>query len=794
MADEASNEVNKPFRIGIFWETETEAFLQRNTKEFLSTLVDGLLDLEKPPEVVLCVRPEDRVATAELEYQSGSRLQTVVLRGGRGLEPGRETIVRKVGRLVGFVGKAKKAGLKLHQQGRSRISTEIQRVFAESRTKLRESPAAGFLFLALGAFLGAGLFLLYWCLYTVAQLARAAIRSLVFPLRISLKIAFLRRYLDHLKLSLDPLISAKEANCDVWLVPSLDFPHSLHDLKSATVIIIPDNLEQVAQIRNTARAIATNRVAEANLCVRMSPGTPDEHEESLLQLDPNKIRNLPSAKAQEWMKIFQEAAEIAAWRGTLDHQVISSGLNRPRWRMFLGQAMASVRWRTNLDRQLAKPWPSLETALPLPHEPLKVFLFLPQVYYGGVLQVTRELVSELAAVNRLRQRLHLTLGLLEDQGGTQFLDQLDKAVDMQRMRLNPIRRQEVVRLCGGMPAWLTDRPEHEFCFMSGAAQAAFQADAWFSLIDRFPLPLLPVRPFGILVQDVIQRVHPEIFGMVFFRNMSAGIIPTARSADVIVTGTTQTRDDVITAYGVDPARVHLVPVACNPEWHFSQVTPRLVANVREPFILNVTNCSPHKGADVILPALAMVKRRLGNQAPFLVMCGYATDGFSKAHGKYHGKPWQTIRRLVRDLGLVEGRDVVFLGTVDDGQLHYLYQHCRVVVNAARYDNGCLCLAEGAYFGKPAISSRYAAAEFHAQRFGYDAHFFPIGDPESLAESIVAALQQPLATQQDISHARSRFLDPEFSFRRYSERIYDLLIQMAEKGRSQKTTSQLRMSA
>jgi len=64
----------------------------------------------------------------------------------------------------------------------------------------------------------------------------------------------------------------------------------------------------------------------------------------------------------------------------------------------------------------------------------------------------------------------------------------------------------------------------------------------------------------------------------------------------------------------------------------------------------------------------------------------------------------------------------------------------------------------------------------------------------LAESIVAALREPLAAPEDISRARRRFHDPEFSFRRYSERIYDLLVQMAEKGRSQKSTSQLRMSA
>jgi glycosyltransferase involved in cell wall biosynthesis len=258
--------------------------------------------------------------------------------------------------------------------------------------------------------------------------------------------------------------------------------------------------------------------------------------------------------------------------------------------------------------------------------------------------------------------------------------------------------------------------------------------------------------------------------------------------------TPQTRDDVIATYGVDASRVQLIPVACNPEWHFSQVTPRPVANIREPFILNVTNCSPHKGADVILRAYALLKRRLGAAPPLLVLCGFSTEGFSQAQTKYPGPPWQTIRRLVQDLGLIEGRDVVFLGTVNDEHLHYLYQQCCVVVNAARYDNGCLCLAEGAYFGRPAVSSRYPAAEFHAQRFGYPARFFPIGDAEALAESLAAAIQDPGATPEDINRARSRFLDPEFSFRRYGERIYDVLVQLSEKGRSQKSTDQLRKSA
>jgi glycosyltransferase involved in cell wall biosynthesis len=671
---------------------------------------------------------------------------------------------------------------------RSRIAGAFRGFLIRTWSEFRESPLAGFPFLILGVFLASIAFLVYWTLYGLKQFVSAGWRSLVLPWKILSRFERIQRLGQWMKVGLDPLALAKEAGCNVWLIPSLTFRHSLSKLSGATVVILPEspsrqfngNLSVSAQ--EEMGRIILNCVTEATLCVSMSPAFRDEDLYRLLQVDPAKIR-----RCQTLLPI-----EGPATAGEAEHKAQKEAIQE--WLAVFREAVEVARWRTTLDHQLVEPWPRLETVPVSPRDRFKVFLFLPQIYHGGVLQASRELVSELAAVNGERRRLDLTLGLLEGQGNIQRAERLDRAVAVQRMRLNPIRRDEVMRLCGGLPGWLANRPEHEFCFLSGGAEAAFQADAWFSLIDRFPLPFLPARPLGILVQDVLQRRLPETFGPIFFRNMTAGIIPTARSAEVIVTGTPQTQDDVIATYGVDPARVRLIPVACNPHWHFSQLTSRPVANIQEPFILNVTNCSPHKGADVILGAYALLKRRLGSAAPLLVLCGFGTEGFSQDQRGRDGPPWQTIRRLVRDLGLAENRDLVFLGTVNDNQLRYLYEHCSVVVNAARYDNGCLCLAEGAYFGRQVISSRYPAAEFHAYRFGYQAHFFPVGDAAGLAEALSTALHEPPATAEGIQRARARFQDPEFSFHRYAERFYDLLIQLAEMGRSQKATGELQRTS
>jgi glycosyltransferase involved in cell wall biosynthesis len=768
----------KPFRIGIFWESEGEAFPGRKGNEFLSSLVAILLRLEEPAELILFVSPQDLDATAALKYQSGGRLRSVSIPAHQSTHEGPEPFYRRLGKTLVATGELKEFTRKLRCKIRSRISNDIRSVLSSAQSKLQSSPFAGAALVFLGMCLASAIFLTYWCLYTVIQLTTACLRSVAFPWRFVLKINRFRRLADQLKLSLDPLILAKETECDVWLVPPIRFPQSLKNLKAATVLLIPDDLAEVSA--EATREVTSKRVDEASLCVWISSVSMNQNPELPAWLDPTKTRqvsietmagvqdksnskNLIEA-AQSWMRIFREAVEVAQWRSTF-------------------------------ERRPLEIWPRLDSIPASPREPLKVFVFLPQVYFGGVLEVTRELTSELAAINKERRQLDLTLALHADQGHSKLLDRLGEVIKIVRMRLHPIHADEAIRLCGGKPSWLTNRPEHEYCFFNGAARAAMDADAWFSLVDRFPLPLLPARPLGILIHDVLQRKVPEVFNAAFFRSQARGIIPTARSAEANVAMTPQTRDDVIAEYELEPNRVRLIPVACNPHWHFSHLQSRAVRRIRKPFILNVTNSSIHKGPDVLLLAYAQLKRRMGDQTPQLAMCGFGTQGFSPNYKRDDDLPfWRSIRQLVVDLGLEEGRDVLFLGAVSDEQLRYLYEHCSVVVNAARYDNGCLCLAEGAYFGHPAVSSRYPAAEFHAARFGYRAGFFPVGDDKALAEALESALKEPPATPEDVQRARDRFLDPEFSYRRYGERYYDLLVQLAELGRRQYRSEQLRMSA
>jgi glycosyltransferase involved in cell wall biosynthesis len=462
--------------------------------------------------------------------------------------------------------------------------------------------------------------------------------------------------------------------------------------------------------------------------------------------------------AADWLEVFREAIDIDRWQ------------------------------KHGLDRKRLEPWPKAGKVRVAPAgDRREVFLFLQVAYAGGVWEYTKELVQELVALNRERGQFRFTLGVHQDQTDTRALEGLSDALRIQRLRLNPIHRADAVQMLGGVPAWLERRPERDFSFFSGAARAALQADAWLALVDRFPLPLLPARPYGVVVHDMIQRVVPQAFDSVFFRSIKVGMRPTLHAAKVILVSSPQTRDDVIAAYGVDPARVLLAPLACNPQRRFAGVVPVPVRAARAPFVLNTSNISRHKGLEVLLRGHVRLKQRLGNDYPQLVVCGESTDKFSvRAAGAHDAPEYLAVRRLMGELSLEEGLDVVFLGFVRDAELLDLYQRCAAVVNAAVYDNGSFLLTEGAYFGRRCVSSRYPAAEYLCRRFTIPARFFAAGDPASLAETLGASLQEPPPTPTEVTRVRQRFLAPGFSVRDYAASTYQALAGLA--GLSPATTS------
>jgi glycosyltransferase involved in cell wall biosynthesis len=597
-----------------------------------------------------------------------------------------------------------------------------------------------------------GLLLLVWPVIALTSLALAFAWGLGFPLWMTDRVVRrLEFWLAQRKAA--PL---RAQDCAIWWVPyPLSWP--LRDMPAVLMLPTFDHL-QPGMLPQPAQGIAdaASGACHASLATTLDGDAPTAQRLRRLGLPAGHVRsgyyleNLEGDElAEHWLEWSRQAIDLApAARG--------------------------------LDPVLFKPWPVEAARSHGETSPLSVFLFLQIAWGGGNWEHTRELVRALAELTDRDGRLRLSLGIHATQQGGWALP---PSVPVHRCHFNSLSRNEALRLGVEVRRRLADRPESSFCFLSGGADAALEADAWLALSDRFPLPLLPARPYGVVVHDMIHRHVPEALGPVFFRNLVQGMTPTIRHAERVIVTSPGTAQDVLEEYRLPSVRVELIPVACSPEVRFGRLPSGFVPLPRRDFILNVTNASPHKGADLVLRAYAKLRDQLGSATPLLVLCGIGTEYLAERHGQAGPRYWSACRELQRELGLREDRDVVFLGTVTDIELKDLYQRCQAVINAARHDNGTYCLIEAAWFGKEAVSTRYPGAEFLAERFSLPVRFVPLDDPQALAAALAEVLHSSPLQPEELMARRTALARPSLGVEAYAAALYRVLLELATQGRS-----------
>jgi glycosyltransferase involved in cell wall biosynthesis len=550
--------------------------------------------------------------------------------------------------------------------------------------------------------------------------------------------------------------------------------------RSAYAVLVPSLYEQASY--QIAEALHCN-VPVA--CARIPPFVEQCRPlgDAMIYFDPED----PQAIAQAILTIRdrrnaicaqQQAASQVIWKRTWKHVAAE-------WLGVFRQAAELARTTQRVDE--AEP-PCTGPLLPAAPERLEVFLFLHTAYLGGVWETTKNLVTNLVEVNRGRRQLSFVLGVNSAQADTAGLRRLAPDLRLQKLQVEEFTLAEARNLLGAGFTYPDDRTRERFCGYRGQNYPSLRADAWFALLDRFPLPLLPARPYGVWVYDMIQRYVPEFFGEAFFTNMvQAGMRPTLRNAHVIVTTSPATQQDVVDEYAVGSSQLRLIPLACEPHLRFGTVVAEPVDLSREPFLLYPSNAGGHKGAPMVLRAYARLKERLGDKAPLLVQCGTNSEVFSARYRPQPTDPphWAATRRLVQELELEEERDVTFLGFVNDRQLLDLYERCLAVINAAKYDNGSYALIEGRYFGRPLICTEYPAALNLCERFELPARFCPRDDDAALARLMHQAMQQARLTGPALEQVRRQLADAEYSLQRHAERVYDLLVDLAREGRRQR---------
>jgi glycosyltransferase involved in cell wall biosynthesis len=301
---------------------------------------------------------------------------------------------------------------------------------------------------------------------------------------------------------------------------------------------------------------------------------------------------------------------------------------------------------------------------------------------------------------------------------------------------------------GELKDWVDWLEVAQFCTGSFPEPLAFSLRAWrklrarrhefdlvhdnqclgygLNLMQRHDLPVIATIHHPISVDRRLEAEHARSRWERWSKARWYGFVPmqirVARRLGRIITVSDNSRNDIIEEFGVDPARLHIVPVGVDVE-QFRPVPG--VAVVPGRIITTASADVALKGLRFLLEALAKV--RTERPEAHLVVIGRRKEG---------GPSDQVIARL----GLEP--HVEFVSGVPEARIIELYSQSELAAVPSLYEGFSLPAIEAQSCGVPLVATTGGAIPEVVGRDGDTAVLVPPGDSEALAAALLGHLGRP----------------------------------------------------
>ncbi len=275
--------------------------------------------------------------------------------------------------------------------------------------------------------------------------------------------------------------------------------------------------------------------------------------------------------------------------------------------------------------------------------------------------------------------------------------------------------------------------------------------------------LLPLRgtPTILTVHDMIFQLFPEHQKRLNYWYLNATMPLYCRRADAIITVSESSKQDIVTHYGLDAAKIWVVYEAAAPE--FVPASRSAIEEVQrryglpEHYLLHVGTIEPRKNLARLVEALQ--KLRDGGLKIPLVVVG--------------GKGWLYHDFFERLKGLQVADSVIFPGYIPDNDLPTVYCAAKLAIVASVYEGFGLPLLEAMACGTPVVSSNLSSLP----EVGGDAALY--FDPYDV-DAMAAAIHSAWIDAELREHLQNLGLDrsSEFSWERAAQQtagIYDTVL-------------------
>lgn len=246
-------------------------------------------------------------------------------------------------------------------------------------------------------------------------------------------------------------------------------------------------------------------------------------------------------------------------------------------------------------------------------------------------------------------------------------------------------------------------------------------DLWIIVSDRLRYPILPLRPYVLMVYDYLQRYQPLLE-----QSLNSTFISAAHCAERVFVTTDFTRHDALQFAGLPARRVIKLPM----------LAPRLSAHVpapaekkMHPYFVWTTNLAPHKNHENAFRALSLYYDRYDGRLSCRVT-GVGTEEIFRRklpHLASLGKIVEHSPGLKRRLHL--------LGELPEHVYQSQVAGSVFLWHAGWIDNGTFSVVEAGQLGVPALSSDYPAMREIDRQFGLRLNWMDAHDPDDMARQL-----------------------------------------------------------
>ncbi len=216
----------------------------------------------------------------------------------------------------------------------------------------------------------------------------------------------------------------------------------------------------------------------------------------------------------------------------------------------------------------------------------------------------------------------------------------------------------------------------------------------------------------------------------------------------IFTPSNYTKNDVIKFSHIKPDKITVTYLAADK---LTEPSEPLTQLLNKQFIMYVGRPTPHKNLDRLVEAFVSLHSKYPDLLLALV-----------------GKNDVLFERLKDHVKSIGWKNVVFTGFVTDGQLRWLYDHCKLYTFPSLSEGFGLPGLEAMVAGAPVVSSN---ATCLPEIYDKAAHYFDPYDVSDIARAINDVLSNPQLRQKLIDAGKKRAT--EFSWQRMAQQTLDI---------------------